>query len=599
MKLLLVLIFSFLCVCQLHTQEPQRPVKLEEPERSTQQEEQEKPSEPQKTRQTRQIELLRAGSMEFDKRIGDDARRVLGNVLFKHEDAYMNCDSAYLYSQTNSLEAFSNIHIQVSDTIDIYGDKLYYDGNTSIAELHGNVKMQDENMVLTTDHLIYDLKENTANYYDGGRIIDQDNVLTSKWGFYYADRKHFFFKDNVKLVNPEYTMDSDTLKYNTLNETAHFFGPTTIISDENTIFCKNGWYDTKNDVSQFNREAYITNKEHSITGDSLFYDRNTGYGKAMMNVEMKDTVQNVIINGHFAEHFEKEGLSVVTKEAVMTVFSENDSLYLHADTLKYLFLDEPVIKEEKLVHADRSLQNNDTSNEEIDVLDQDEIMNEENNILNNDNPQEGDDNGGDDSIEDAEEGVDDEVKEIRKLFAYNRAKFYRTDLQGMSDSIVYSFSDSIIYMYQEPILWSEEHQLTANTIEIESWDNTVEKAHLIDAAFIISQEDADNYNQIKGRRITGFFNENLLYRVDVFGNGETIYYVRNENEELVGINKAISANMTIYIEDNQVQQIIFKDDPEANLFPPEDLMPEERLLRHFKWHINLRPKTKDDIFVWK
>ncbi len=531
-------------------------------------ENQDKPGEP------RQIELIKARSMEFDKKIGDDARRLIGNVILKHEDAYMYCDSAYLYSKDNSLKAFSNIHIKVSDTINIYGDKLYYDGNTSIAELHDNVEMRDKQMVLTTEKLIYDLNENTAKYIDGGKIVDEENELTSLWGFYYADRKHFFFKDNVKLINPDYTMDSDTLKYNTMNETAHFFGPTTIVSEENTIFCKNGWYDTKNDVAQFSKDAFIHNNEQSITGDSLFYDRNKGYGKGLKNVEIKDTVQNAIISGHFGEHFEKKGLSVVTKEAMLTLISDNDSLFMHADTLKYIFKDEHDKTREKPLTADIN-----------------------GNIL----PELNETTGEETPENQKEKSTNGEKKQedIRKLLAYNRGKFYRTDLQGMSDSIVYDFRDSTIYMYHEPILWSEEHQLTANNLKIETWDNTVQTVYLNESAFIISQDDTTNFNQIKGREIIGHFNDNKLYKVDVFGNGETIYYVRDEDEDLIGINKAISSNMRIYVKENKVEQIVFIEAPEADLFPVDELPPEERLLKNFEWHINLRPKSKEDIFVWE
>jgi lipopolysaccharide export system protein LptA len=214
-----------------------------------------------------------ARSMQFDKRIGEDARRLIDNVHFSHEGTNMYCDSAYLFSQQNRLQAYRNIYIQVNDTVSIFGDRLDYDGNTRIAELTGNVKMIDPQMTLTTGHLIYDLNNSTANYAGGGRIVDKENTLTSRWGYYYVNQKQFFFKDDVKLVNPEYVMDSDTLRYNTLTEVAYFLGPTTIVSDENTIFCRNGWYDTRNDVSRFSKDAFLNNKEQSITGDSLFYDR--------------------------------------------------------------------------------------------------------------------------------------------------------------------------------------------------------------------------------------------------------------------------------------------------------------------------------------
>ena len=469
-----------------------------------------------------------ANSMQFDKRIGEDARRLIDMVHFSHEGTDMYCDSAYLFTQQNRLQAFRNIYIQVNDTVSIFGDRLDYDGNTRIAELTGNVKMIDPQMTLTTGHLIYDLDKNTANYAGGGKIVDQENTLTSRWGYYYANQKEFFFKDNVKLVNPEYVMTSDTLRYNTLSEIAYFLGPTTIVSDENTIFCRNGWYDTRNDVSRFSKDAFLHNNEQSITGDSLFYDRKLGYGRADRNIVIRDTVQNSIITGHFAEHFEQEGISVVTKEALLTVISEGDSLFMHADTLRAVY---PEDSEEQFVYA------------------------------------------------------------------YHQARFFRKDLQGLSDSIVYNFSDSTIYLYYNPIIWADVHQLTAERMEIQTSDNEILAAHLFEAAFIISEEVNIGFNQVKGKNITGHFVENELTQIDVFGNGETIYFVKEEDGSLVGINKAISSDIIIFVEDRQVTGLRFLKDPEATLFPLEELPEEERRLRNFEWHEEKRPRKMQDIFI--
>jgi len=469
-----------------------------------------------------------ASSMQFHREIGEDARRLIDNVHFSHEGTNMYCDSAYLFTRQNRLEAFSNIHIVVNDTVNIYGDHLKYDGNTRIAELTGNVRMTDPQLTLTTRHLVYDLRRNTANYVGGGKIVDRENTLTSRWGFYYVNQKQFFFKDDVLLVNPEYTMTSDTLRYNTLTEVAYFFGPTTIVSEENTIFCRNGWYDTRNDISRFSRDAFLQNKEQSITGDSLFYDRNRGYGRADRNIVIRDTVQNSIITGHFAEHFEKEGLSIVTKQALLTVISEGDSLFLHADTLRSVY------------------------------------------------------------IEDTEDQF---------VFAYHKAKFFRNDLQGVSDSIVYHFSDSTIYLYHNPIIWSDVHQLTARRIEVQISEDEIIAAHLFDAAFIISQEEDVGFNQVKGRNITGHFIDNELRRIDVHGNGETIYYVKEDDGSLIGINKALSSGIVIYVEDRQVVGIRFLENPDANLFPVDELPAEERKLRNFQWLESKRPRSKADIFL--
>ncbi len=476
------------------------------------------------------IELVHADRMQFDRALGDDVRRLIDNVHFRHEEAQMYCDSAYLYAVTNSLRAYGNIFIQVSDTVSIYGDVLHYNGNSRQAELRGNVRMVDPQMTLTAPVLYYDLDANTARYASGGRIVDAENELTSQEGFYYADSKDFFFRDQVVLLNPDYTMHSDTLRYNTLTEVAFFFGPTTIVSEENTIYCRNGWYDTANDVARFSRDAWFTNHEQSLTGDTLFYDRTRGYGRADRNVVMRDSVENTLIKGHLAEHFERTGTSTVTGDAMLIVVAENDSLFLHADTLRSFY--------------------NDT-------LDQ------------------------------------------RWVYAYHRARFYRSDLQGLSDSIVYSFADSTIYLFHDPVLWADVHQLTARRIEVVTSEEEVRSIHLYDAAFIASEEADLGFNQVKGRNLTGHFRENELWRIDVSGNGESLYHILEEAGDYIGINKALASEIIIFVEDNKVSGIRFLAQPEAQLFPPEELPPDDRLLRDFRWLEDRRPQSKEDIFVWR
>ena len=485
-----------------------------------------------KAQKPAKIDLVHADRMQFDRQVGDNVRRLIDNVHFRHEDADMYCDSAYLFSDTNSIRAFGNVFIRMSDTVSIYGNVLYYNGNDRVAEMTGNVKMIDPQMTLTSRHLFYDRTNNTAWYNTGGTIVDAENELVSEVGIYYADLKNFFFRKDVVLTNPQYVMYADTLKYNTLTEVAEFFGPTTIVSEENTIFCRNGWYDTRNDIAHFSRDAWFTNGEQSLTGDTLFYDRNLGYGRALMNIELRDSVQNTIITGHFAEHFEKEGLSIVTNEALLIHFDKGDSLFLHADTLRSIVDPE------------------------------------------NDN-------------------------EPRWVYAYNRVRFFRSDLQGLCDSLVYNFTDSIINMYVDPVLWTDVHQLTAQRIELKTSDEQMETIELFEAAFIVSEEEELGFNQVKGRNMKGYFHDNELYRIDVFGNGETLYFVREEDGAMVGLNKALATEIVIFIEDRQVAGLRFKERPDANLIPPEEITDEDKLLRNFQWLDGRRPKNREDIFVWK
>jgi len=484
----------------------------------------------QEPRKTTRVDLLHAQDIRFSREIAPDARRLIGDVQFRHEDATMRCDSAWQFTVDNRFNAYGNVHIKVNDSVDVYGDRLFYDGNTRMAELQGNVRMVDKQMTLTTDHLFYNLNTNTANYNNGGKIVGTENTLTSRWGFYYANENDFFFKDQVVLVNPDYTMNSDTLKYNTQTEIAFFHGPTTIVSDENTIFCLNGWYDTQNDIARFSKDAFFTNGEQFLSGDSLYYDRNLGYGKAVMNVLLHDSVQQTWVTGHFAEHFEHEGLTEITINTLLRSLARGDTMYLHADTLR---------------------------------------------------------------------SIHDEENNRRAVFAWYNAKIFKSDLQGMADSIVYNFADSTIYLYNNPVIWSGDHQLTARRIEVKTSENRrVDAIHLFDAAFIVSREDSTSFNQIKGKKIIAHFIENDIHKIDVFGNGEALYFVRDDHEQLIGINKSISSDITIYIDDGQVSSIVLLAESDANLFPPADLPQDDRFLQNFSWITDRRPMSKDDVFIW-
>jgi lipopolysaccharide export system protein LptA len=477
---------------------------------------------------TTRIELLGANSLEFDASLGNNARRLIGDVKFKHEDVLMYCDSAYLYSETNSLDAFGKIHI-IQDNTDIFGNLLKYNGNTRKADIINNVRMIDKDVTLTTDLLIYDLKNNQAHYPGGGTVVNNANnsTLTSRQGYYYSKSKDFFFKDKVVLINPEYTIHSDTLKYHTTTEVAYFFGPTTIKSEKNLIYCENGWYDTKNEVSQFKKNAYVLTDEQKLYGDSLYYNKATGIGKVFYNVVIIDTVQKFIINSDFATFYEKTNKSVITGNPVLTMIMETDSLFLKADTLFSEF--------------------------------------------------------------------DDSTNTYRVLHAYHNSKFYKSDMQGICDSLVYNFRDSIINLYHNPILWSKENQMLADFITIKTADGKIQAMELQNEAFIISQEDTLFFNQIKGKNITATFSNNELYRIDAKGNGETIYFTREDNGDMFGMNKAQSSELLIYLKENNIEKISFLKNPEAILYPIEDAPKDELTLKNFKWKADIRPASREEI----
>jgi lipopolysaccharide export system protein LptA len=457
-----------------------------------------------------------------------DIVRVTGRPVFEHEGAYLYCDSAWLNEIENNMDCFGNVRIKSSDTLNLYGNILHYEGDSKIATVSKNVRLVDKQTTLTTDFMVFDRKTGIANYTSGGKMVNGDNVLTSRRCFYHTNKKLMYFRDDVVLTNPDYKINCDTLKYNTVTRISYFLGPTIMRGKDNYMYCEDGEYDRVTSKSRFSINALLVDDNRRLTGDSLYYDEKLKYGKAVSNVVMTDTVQNVIIKGNFAEYWRAKGYTFVTDNAVAIMGDNKDTLYLHADTLMAAF---------------------------------DTIKNE-----------------------------------TKELFAYHNTRFYRTDIQGTCDSLNFNFADSVISMYKMPVLWSDENQLTADTIKIHTGKNSIKQIFMYSTAFIVSKDTNETYNQIRGKNMIGFFVNNELSSIDVNGNAETVYYVREDDKALIGVNKAAGSKMRLYVNDSKIERIVYFDKPAGNMFPDKDVPADQRILKGFKWRFSSRPLHKDDVF---
>lgn len=285
-----------------------------------------------------------------------DAQILIGNVAFRHDSVYMYCDSACFYEKTNSLEAFDNVKMVQGDTLFLYGDYLFYDGNTQIAQVRYNVRMENKNTTLLTDSLNYDRIYNLGYYFDGGTLMDEENVLTSEWGEYSPATKISMFNYDVKLVNPKFTLTSDTLRYSTATKIANILGPSDIVSDANHIYSELGFYNTQIGQAELLDRSVLTNEGKRLIGDSLFYDRVKGYGEAFDNVIMTDTVNKNMLTGDYCYYNELTKYAFATKKAVVVDYSQGDSLFMHADTLQmytYYLNTDSMFRETRAYHKVR------------------------------------------------------------------------------------------------------------------------------------------------------------------------------------------------------------------------------------------------------
>ena len=479
----------------------------------------------------KKIEIVNSDSLTFDKSRGADLKLLYGHVIFKQDNVLMYCDSARFYSVSNLFDAFSNIHMVQGDTIDVWGDTLNYNGETKLAQLRGTVKMRDRKMILTTHSFDYDMNASLGKYFGGGKIVDDGNVLTSKIGVYYSNKKELFFKDHVTLHNKEYDIVTDTLRYATNTHIAYFLGPTHMLTKDNShVFTKRGWYNTKTDVAQLERDSKVEDKEKRVTGDSIYYDRKKGFGRAFRNVVILDTTQHIKVKGQYAYFKEKPEYYMVKDSVKMEKQFEGDTLFLHADTLIGFTIDT--------------------------------------------------------------------VKNNRIIKAYHKVRFFKTDIQGKCDSLVYKTKDSVIIMNKVPVLWSDKSQITAKLISIYLKNNEVDRATIDDMAFIVSQEnDSVNFNQVKGAKMIAYFKNRKFSKLDVFKNGETVYFMR-DGTSLTGVNKASCENLTVLFKNEEVDEVIFRKKPIGTMYPPRKVTEKETKLQDFRWQSDVRPKDRFDLFRW-
>ena len=462
-----------------------------------------------------------------------NAQILVGDVVFRHDSIYMYCDSACFYEKTNSLEAFDNVKMVQGDTLFLYGDHLFYDGDTQVAQVRNNVRMENRTITLTTDSLNYDRIANLGYFFDGGTLMDEQNVLTSDWGEYSPATKMSVFNYEVKLVNPQFTLTSDTLRYNTDTKIASIVGPSDIDSDENHIYSELGFYYTQQGQAELLDRSVLMNNGKRLTGDSLFYDRNRGIGEAFRNVELVDTINKNMLTGDYCFYNQLTGYAFATDRAVATDFSQGDSLFIHADTLQlYTF------------HIDT------------------------------------------DSV-------------YREARAYHKVRFYRTDVQGVCDSLVFSSKDSCLTLYQDPILWNGKQQLLGEEIMVYMNDSTIDWAHIQNQALSVERLDSVNYNQVSGKEMKAYFEGGEMKQVDVIGTVRLVYYPMEKDSTLLGLNSSETSQLSMFLENRKLKKMTMSPKSSGTLYPMTQIPSEKMILDNFAWFDYVRPQSKEDIFNWR
>ena len=467
-----------------------------------------------------------------------------------------------------------------------FNKDLYKDG----PRILGNVVMNHDSAFLYCDSAYVNEAENKVIAYGNVRIKLSDTLnLYSDSLRYNGNTKIANAYSHVKLIDNQSILTTDTLVYDRNTRIAQYDYWGKIVNDKNSLVSHHGYYYTDKKEFFFKDKVIMMNPDYNMYSDTLMYNTVTevAYFYGPSHIISKDKVDSIYCeNGWYNTQSDVARFRDRARIYHEATFLTGDSMYyerkngygqvfrkaLMVDTVQHIVLmgnyGEMQRKKGFVFMTDSA----------VSVL-----IDKKDSLF---------------MHADTVRATFDTAQEIRQVFCFYKVKFFRHDLQGMCDSLVYLSKDSAMTMYRLPVIWADSNQLSADSIRLTMRNGEADSLKMYSSAFIISKDDTGSYNQIKGRNVLAKFRDNQLYKINVLGNAQTIYYAREEDRSLIGINMAVSSDMLIFLEKNKLKSITYINSPEAHLVPEKTVPENERKLKNFKWEEKRRPMKKSDIFIW-
>ena len=591
----------------------------------------------------REIQIIQGNSLR-EKSI-DSATRlqtISGNVILKEGLTLFYCDSAIINKETNVLEAFGNIHINQNDSINTYSQYLKYIGKDRIAFLKKEVRLTDKKGTLYTQELEYNLATSIGKYKNGGKVVNGKTILTSTEGIYYADTKDIFFKKKVHLIDPKYDIITDTLLYNTQTQISSWNTPTKIKSENGgDIYSSNGTYDLKNGKAYFGNRTIIKDSTRTYVADKSAYDEVTGIAQLEGNAIIKDSVNGYSILGNQIYLDKNNNSFLATRKPVLIFKGEgNDSTYVSADTLfsgvekrdslgRKIVISKDTLKADSVIDNSKSLpiKNNntdniikknslDSSNRNTDstiikntipttnnILQDSFLIKKVDTLINKITPLDSS-NFFIDKIDTSQSTIVIPVTEtikkdtaVRYFIAFHNVRIFNDSLQSVADSLYYSSEDSIFRLLKNPIVFSNNSQISGDTIFIYTKNKKAERLYVFDNGIIINKLNIRMYNQIAGRTLNGYFKNGELDYMRAKGlPAESIFYPQDEDSAFIGMNRSKGDLIDLYFKNKEINKVKFVKDVEGTFYPIRQIPEKQRLLNNFLWQEKRRPKNKLELF---
>jgi len=457
-------------------------------------------------------------------------------------------------------------------------------------KLIGDVQLKHEDVIMSCDSAYFYASTGYVNAFSNVKLVQGDTLtLTGDLAHYDGETKLARVRQNVKLVNNDIILETDSLNYYRadgiatykgggiltqgdkrltsgrgrflLDTEIFFFMDSVVITDpEYTIHTDSMEYDTQSEITYFFGPTEIINEERYIYCEKGWYDTQKDISFVTDNAYLEEAGR--ILKGDTLYYEAEQGFGRARSNVVLVDTSQNMTLkgnfgLYYSEQETAMVTDSALMiqvdgSDTMYVHADtlRSMKNPDV---ELDS---------------------------------------------RILKGYYKVKIFRRDLQVMCDSLEYIEVDSTFNFFGEPVLWSDENQLTAEQIRVVMANQQLHRMYMTGIALVASQKDSSKYDQMRGKEMTGYFEDNQLTSIHVTGNGQTLYYATDQ-EIIVGANKTMCSDLIIYLTDNQISKVLYKTQPDGTYYPLDLFPADESLLSDFRWVEQWRPVDYLDVFRWK
>ena len=584
------------------------------------------------------VRLVQAESAHLIEVDGVALRKVVGPATFLHNNTYLKCDTALWNVNTNIIDAIGNVEILQENT-SLTGDRIQYVADDNLAKFRGAlVQLFDrEGNILKTNYLDYNTKDSIATFFNGASLRSSDNkVIESINGMYYSKENLFTFSDQVQMFADSVFISTTELEYYTQTDVAVFKKMTTGWKDSSMLHANQGRYYRRSNLFELEKDAYIMDPTHELWADRLLYFRNTGDAELYSNVQILDTVQSSIAMAdriNYRPSLKRIELMESPVAAMYSVENGNaDTLFLAADSIIFYAKRMCDVDPMQIEQAKERLQLSGTDPIAIHDTQRREAkkagLSKEGKALG------GKDAGKEGLKKDGlkEGGLDREAKngglkadsaapdavlaedkaaipvadtlnatlqrdttDVNFIDAFHNVKFYRSDIQGKCDSLVFAGIDSMARFYSNPVMWQDgKNQFSADSIQALIKNNSLNKVNLITNAFIIAQEDTAHFNQIKSTEMAAYFKDNELYRFDALGGVTALFYMM-EDSVITLMDREECRMMTVKLKNNEVQRVRSIEDLKQNVYPVYNLPDEEQRLKGFNWRGAERPLTREDV----